>query len=188
MLVAILSPNKGRVYDPCCGSGGMFVQSEDFIRNHGGRLDDISIYGQESNPTTWRLAAINLAIRGISANLGKEPRDTFALINILIKNLITSSLIHLSIFLSGVEKKYNDPRWVYGRPPISNANYAWLQHMLWKLGPSGQAGIVLANGSMTSNTNNEGNIREEMIRKDVVEVMVAQAIISKYWNSSLYGF
>ncbi len=174
LLVAILSPNKGRVYDPCCGSGGMFVQSEDFIRNHGGKLDDISIYGQESNPTTWRLAAINLAIRGISANLGKEPRDTFAADqhpDQKFDYILANPPFNISEW-SG-EKYDNDPRWVYGRPPIGNANFAWLQHMLWKLRPGGQAGIVLANGSMSSNTSNEGNIREEMVRKDVVEIMIA---------------
>ena len=173
LLVAILSPNKGRVYDPCCGSGGMFVQSEDFIRNHGGKLDDISIYGQESNPTTWRLAAINLAIRGISANLGKEPRDTFAAdqhTDQKFDYILANPPFNISEW-SG-EKYDNDPRWVYGRPPVGNANFAWLQHILWKLRPGGQAGVVLANGSMSSNTSNEGNIREEMVRKDVVEIMV----------------
>ena len=174
LLVAIISPNQGRVYDPCCGSGGMFVQSEDFIKNHGGRIDDISIYGQESNPTTWRLAAMNLAIRGISANLGKEPRDTFARDqhpDQKFDYILANPPFNISDW-SG-EKYENDVRWVYGRPPASNANFAWLQHMLWKLRPGGLAGVVLANGSMSSNTSNEGNIREEMIRKDVVEVMVS---------------
>ena len=135
-LVAVLAPHKGGIYDPCCGSGGMFVQSEKFIQAHGGKRDDASIYGQESNPTTWRLAAMNLP----------TPLPE------------TSSPIR---------------RWVYGRPPVGNANYAWLQHMLWKLRPGGEAGVVLANGSMSSNQSGEGQIREAMVRGDVVEVMVA---------------
>ena len=173
-LVAVLSPHKGRVYDPCCGSGGMFVQSEEFIRSHGGRRDDISIYGQESNPTTWRLAAMNLAIRGFAADLGKEPGDTFAKDqhpDTKFDYIIANPPFNISDW--GGEKYEDDPRWVYGRPPVGNANYAWLQHMLWKLRPGGQAGIVLANGSMSSNTSSEGEIREAMIKGDVVEVMVA---------------
>ena len=173
-LVAVLSPNKGRVYDPCCGSGGMFVQSEEFIRSHGGRRDDISIYGQESNPTTWRLAAMNLAIRGFAADLGKEPADTFAKDqhpDTKFDYIIANPPFNISDW--GGEKYEDDPRWVYGRPPVGNANYAWLQHMLWKLRPGGQAGVVLANGSMSSNTSGEGEIREAMIKGDVVEVMIA---------------
>jgi len=173
-LVAVLSPHKGRVYDPCCGSGGMFVQSEEFIRSHGGRRDDISIYGQESNPTTWRLAAMNLAIRGFAADLGKEPGDTFAKDqhpDTKFDYIIANPPFNISDW--GGEKYEDDPRWVYGRPPAGNANYAWLQHMLWKLRPGGQAGIVLANGSMSSNTSDEGEIRKSMIKGDVIEVMVA---------------
>ena len=173
-LVAVLSPHKGRVYDPCCGSGGMFVQSEEFVRSHGGRRDDISIYGQESNPTTWRLAAMNLAIRGFSADLGKEPEDTFAKDqhpDTKFDYIIANPPFNISDW--GGEKYEDDPRWVYGRPPVGNANFAWLQHMLWKLRPGGQAGVVLANGSMSSNTSGEGEIREAMIKGDVVEVMIA---------------
>ena len=173
-LVAVLSPHKGRVYDPCCGSGGMFVQSEEFIRSHGGRRDDISIYGQESNPTTWRLAAMNLAIRGFAADLGKEPGDTFAKDqhpDTKFDYILANPPFNISDW--GGEKYEDDPRWVYGRPPAGNANYAWLQHMLWKLRPGGQAGIVLANGSMSSNTSDEGEIRKSMIKGDVIEVMVA---------------
>ena len=173
-LVAVLSPNKGRVYDPCCGSGGMFVQSEEFVRSHGGRRDDISIYGQESNPTTWRLAAMNLAIRGFAADLGKEPGDTFAKDqhpDTKFDYIIANPPFNISDW--GGEKYEDDPRWVYGRPPVGNANYAWLQHMLWKLRPGGQAGVVLANGSMSSNTSGEGEIRKAMIAGDVVEVMIA---------------
>lgn len=173
-LVAVLSPNSGRVYDPCCGSGGMFVQSEEFVKAHGGRVDDISIYGQESNPTTWRLAAMNLAIRGFAADLGKEPADTFARDQFPDRKfdyIMANPPFNTSDW--GGEKYESDPRWQFGRPPVSNANYAWLQHMLWKLRPGGQAGVVLANGSMSSNAGGEGQIREAMVRGDVVEVMVA---------------
>ena len=173
-LVAVLSPHSGRVYDPCCGSGGMFVQSERFVQAHGGRVDDISIYGQESNPTTWRLAAMNLAIRGFAADLGKEPDDTFArdqFPDLKFDYVMANPPFNVSDW--GGEKYEGDPRWQYGRPPVGNANYAWLQHILWKLRPGGQAGVVLANGSMSSNTGGEGQIREAMVRGDVVEVMVA---------------
>ena len=173
-LVAVLSPDKGRVYDPCCGSGGMFVQSERFIEKQGGRKDDISIYGQESNPTTWRLAAMNLAIRGFASDLGQEPADTFARDqhpDQKFDYILANPPFNISDW--GGEKYESDVRWVYGRPPAGNANYAWLQHMLWKLRPGGQAGVVLANGSLSSNSSKEGNIGDEMIRKDVVEVMVA---------------
>ncbi len=173
-LVAVLAPDKGRVYDPCCGSGGMFVQSERFIEAHGGRRDDISIYGQESNPTTWRLAAMNLAIRGLSGDLGREPADSFGRDqhpDQKFDYILANPPFNISDW--GGEKYESDPRWVYGRPPVGNANYAWLQHMLWKLRPGGEAGVVLANGSMSSNTSGEGKIREEMVRKDVVEIMIA---------------
>ena len=173
-LVAVLSPNSGRVYDPCCGSGGMFVQSEEFVKAHGGRVDDISIYGQESNPTTWRLAAMNLAIRGFAADLGKENGDTFGrdqFPDLKFDYIMANPPFNISDW--GGEKYEGDTRWQFGRPPVGNANYAWLQHMLWKLRPGGQAGVVLANGSMSSNTSGEGQIREAMVRGDVVEVMVA---------------
>jgi type I restriction enzyme M protein len=181
-LVAILSPHSGRVYVPCCGSGGMFVQCEKFIRQHAGKkahnpkkaADNISIYGQESNPTTWRLAAMNLAIRGLDFNLGKEPGDTFTRgqhpdlrADFILANppFNISDWWHAS--LTG------DPRWTHGDPPQGNANYAWLQHMLHHLKPTGRAGIVLANGSMSSSQNSEGQIRAAMVEADVVEVMVA---------------
>lgn len=173
-LVAVLSPHNGRVYDPCCGSGGMFVQSEEFVKSHGGRVDDISIYGQESNPTTWRLAAMNLAIRGFSADLGKEPADTFArdqFPDLKFDYIMANPPFNISDW--GGEKYDSDPRWKFGRPPVGNANYAWLQHMLWKLRPGGQAGVVLANGSMSSNQSGEGQMREAMVRGDVVEIMVS---------------
>lgn len=173
-LVAVLSPHHGKVYDPCCGSGGMFVQSEKFIEAHGGKIGDVSIYGQESNPTTWRLAAMNLAIRGIDYNLGREPADTFT------KNqhpdlradfILANPPFNISDWWHGSLE--GDPRWVYGTPPQGNANYAWLQHMLYHLKPNGRAGIVLANGSMSSSQNSEGDIRRAMVDSDVVEVMVA---------------
>jgi len=173
-LVAVLNPHHGKVYDPCCGSGGMFVQSEKFIEAHGGKLGDVSIYGQESNPTTWRLAAMNLAIRGIDFNLGKEPGDTF------LRNqhrdlradfVLANPPFNVSDWWHGSLE--GDPRWAYGTPPQGNANYAWLQHMLFHLKSSGRAGIVLANGSMSSSQNTEGDIRRAMVEADVVEVMVA---------------
>ena len=173
-LVAILSPHSGQVYDPCCGSGGMFVQSEKFIEAHGGKIGDVSIYGQEANPTTWRLAAMNLAIRGIDFNLGREPGDTF------IRNqhpdlradfILANPPFNISDWWHG--SLTGDARWVYGDPPQGNANYAWLQHMLHHLKPTGRAGIVLANGSMSSSQNSEGTIRAAMVDADVVEVMVA---------------
>ena len=173
-LVAVLAPHKGRIYDPCCGSGGMFVQSEKFIQAHGGKRDDASIYGQESNPTTWRLAVMNLAIRGFNVNLGQEPADTFARDQFPDEKfdyILANPPFNISDW--GGEKYESDPRWAYGRPPVGNANYAWLQHMLWKLRPGGEAGVVLANGSMSSNQSGEGQIREAMVRGDVVEVMVA---------------
>jgi type I restriction enzyme M protein len=173
-LVAVLAPHHGKVYDPCCGSGGMFVQSEEFIEAHGGKRGDVAIYGQEANPTTWRLAAMNLAIRGIDFNLGREPADTFT--NDQFKDLRADFILANPPFnisdwwhasLTG------DARWHYGDPPQGNANTAWLQHMLHHLKAGGRAGIVLANGSMSSSQNNEGQIRAAMVDADVVEVMLA---------------
>lgn len=173
-LVAVLAPHDGKVYDPCCGSGGMFVQSEKFIEAHGGKLGDVSIYGQESNPTTWRLAAMNLAIRGIDFNLGREPADTFVRNqhpDLRADYILANPPFNISDWWHGSLE--GDPRWVYGTPPQGNANYAWLQHMLYHLKPNGRAGIVLANGSMSSSQNNEGQIRAAMVEADVVEVMIA---------------
>jgi len=173
-LVAVLAPHEGKVYDPCCGSGGMFVQSEKFIEAHGGKIGDVAIYGQEANPTTWRLAAMNLAIRGIDFNLGREPNDTFT------KNqhpdlradfILANPPFNISDWWHATLE--GDPRWAYGDPPQGNANYAWLQHMLHHLKPNGRAGIVLANGSMSSTQNNEGTIRAAMVDADNVEVMVS---------------
>ncbi len=174
VLVEVLSPHKGKVYDPCCGSGGMFVQSEKFVESHGGKFGDLSIYGQEANPTTWRLVAMNLAIRGMDFNLGREPADTFHRNqhpDLKADYILANPPFNISDW--GGDKLASDPRWVHGTPPAGNANYAWLQHILWHLKPSGQAGVVLANGSMSSNQNNEGAIRKAMVEADVVEVMVA---------------
>jgi len=173
-LVAVINPHHGKVYDPCCGSGGMFVQSEKFIEAHGGKIGDVSIYGQESNPTTWRLAAMNLAIRGIDFNLGKEPADTFVRnqhSDLRADFILANPPFNISDWWHGSLE--GDPRWVYGTPPQGNANYAWLQHMLYHLKQNGRAGIVLANGSMSSSQNSEGDIRRAMVEDDVVEVMIA---------------
>ncbi len=173
-LVAILAPHEGKVYDPCCGSGGMFVQSEKFIEAHGGKLGDVSIYGQEANPTTWRLAAMNLAIRGIDFNLGKEPGDTFTRnqhADLRADFILANPPFNISDWWHA--SLTGDARWTHGDPPQGNANYAWLQHMLHHLKPTGRAGIVLANGSMSSSQNSEGQIRAAMVDADVVEVMVA---------------
>ncbi|MDE2128699.1 MAG: SAM-dependent DNA methyltransferase [Betaproteobacteria bacterium] len=174
VLVEVLAPHQGKVYDPCCGSGGMFVQSEKFIESHGGRFGDISIYGQEANPTTWRLVAMNLAIRGMDFNLGKEPADTFHRDqhpDLKADYVLANPPFNISDW--GGDRLLDDKRWLYGTPNPGNANYAWLQHILWHLNASGQAGVVLANGSMSSNQNNEGTIRKAMVEADVVEVMVA---------------
>lgn len=173
-LVAVLAPHHGKVYDPCCGSGGMFVQSEQFIEAHGGKLGDVSIYGQEANPTTWRLAAMNLAIRGIEFNLGREPADTFVRDqhpDLRADFILANPPFNISDWWHATLT--GDARWQYGDPPQGNANYAWLQHMLHHLKPTGRAGIVLANGSMSSSQNSEGEIRRAMVDSDAVEVMVA---------------
>jgi type I restriction enzyme M protein len=173
-LVAVLAPHHGKVYDPCCGSGGMFVQSEEFIEAHGGKRGDVSIYGQEANPTTWRLAAMNLAIRGLDFDLGREPADSFVRDqhkDLRADFVLANPPFNISDWWHGSLE--GDARWVYGDPPQSNANYAWLQHMLHHLKPDGRAGIVLANGSMSSSQNGEAQIRGAMVEADVVEVMVA---------------
>lgn len=173
-LVAILSPTNGRVYDPCCGSGGMFVQSERFIESHGGRRDDISIYGQESNPTTWRLAAMNMALRGYSADLGKEHGSTFEKDqhpDIKFDYILANPPFNDSDWEG--EKYREDVRWIYGTPSVGNANFAWFQHILWKLKSDGQAGVVMSNGASTSETSGDGDIRKAMILDDVVEIMIS---------------
>lgn len=174
VLVEVLSPHKGKVYDPCCGSGGMFVQSEKFAESRGGTFGDLSIYGQEANPTTWRLVAMNLAIRGLDFNLGKEPADTFHRDqhpDLRADYVLADPPFNISDW--GGDKLASDSRWVYGTPPTGNANYAWLQHILWHLKPSGTAGVVLANGSMSSDQISEGSIRKAMVESDVVEAMVS---------------
>ena len=173
-LVAVLSPSKGQIYDPCCGSSGMFVQSERFIEDHGGKLGDVSIYGQEANPTTWRLAAMNLIIRGMDYNLGKSYGDTFTQnqhLDLRADYCLANPPFNVSDWWHA--SLDGDARWKYGTPPQGNANYAWLQHILHHLKPTGRAGIVLANGSMSSSQNSEGQIRAAMVDADVVEVMIA---------------
>ena len=173
-LVAMLAPYQGRIYGPCCGWGGMFVQSEKFVEAHGGRRDDISVYGQESNPTTWRLAKINLAIRGIEGNLGEQHADSFR--DDLHRTLKADYILANPPFNMkewGGEGLQDDVRWKYGIPPKNNANFAWMQHMIHHLAPAGQAGIVLANGSMSSNTSGEGEIRKNIVEADLVDCMVA---------------
>ena len=174
LLVEMLSPYKGRVYDPCCGSGGMFVQSEKFVEAHGGRIGDISIYGQESNHTTWRLAKMNLAIRGIDGNLGKEHADSFHrdLHPDLRADYVLANPPFNDSDWRGDQLK-DDKRWKYGRPPASNANFAWVQHFIYHLAPAGIAGFVLANGSMSSNQSGEGEIRKAIVEADLVDCMVA---------------
>lgn len=172
VLVEMLAPFKGRVYDPCCGSGGMFVQSEKFIEAHSGRIGDISIYGQESNYTTWRLAKMNLAIRGIDAQIGHG--DTFH--NDRHPDLKADYVIANPPFNDSDwrgELLKTDKRWVYGVPPAGNANYAWIEHFISHLAPTGLAGFVLANGSMSSNQSGEGEIRKAIIEADLVDCMVA---------------
>jgi type I restriction enzyme M protein len=174
LLVEMLAPYKGRVYDPCCGSGGMFVQSERFIEEHGGKVGDLSIFGQESNPTTWRLARMNLAIRGIEANLGAENADTFH--RDLHKDLKADFILANPPFNAsdwGQERLVDDVRWKYGTPPAGNANFGWVQHFIHHLSPTGLAGFVLANGSLSSDQSGEGDIRRAMIEADMVDCMVA---------------
>lgn len=172
LIVAMLSPIKGRVYDPACGSGGMFVQSEKFVEEHGGHLGDISIYGQESNPTTRRLAIMNLAIRGIEADFGPEHADTFR--RDLHKDLKAQFVFSNPPFNdSDWHRVDDDVRWQFGVPPQGNANFAWVQHFVHHLAPDGYAGFVLSNGSMSSNQSGEGDIRRALIEADLVDCMVA---------------
>lgn len=174
VLVEMLAPYKGRVFDPCCGSGGMFVQSEKFVEAHGGRVGDIAVYGQESNHTTWRLAKMNLAIRGIDANLGPEPADSFR--RDLHPDLKADYVLANPPFNDsdwGGGQLRDDARWKFGPPPVGNANFAWVQHFVHHLAPTGIAGFVLANGSMSSNQSGEGEIRKAIIEADLVDCMVA---------------
>ena len=173
-MVAILEPYKGRVYDPCCGSGGMFVQSEKFVEAHGGRLGDIAIYGQESNYTTWRLAKMNLAVRGIDADIRWNSEGSFhkdELPDLRADVILANPPFNISDW--GGERLREDARWKYGLPPTGNANFAWLQHILHHLSPTGTAGVVLANGSMSSTQSGEGEIRKAMIEGEVVDCMIS---------------
>ncbi|MFN7430690.1 MAG: type I restriction-modification system subunit M [bacterium] len=172
LLVEMVAPYKGRIYDPCCGSAGMFVQSEEFIEHHGGRIGDISVFGQESNYTTWRLAKMNLAIRGIDAKI--THGDSFHQDqhpDLKADFVIANPPFNDSDWKG--DQLVNDPRWKYGVPPTGNANFAWVQHFLSKLSPTGIAGFVLANGSMSSGQSGEGEIRQRIIENDLVDCMVA---------------
>ena len=174
LIVEMLEPFKGRVYDPAMGSGGFFVSSEKFIEDHGGKIGDVSVYGQESNPTTWRLAAMNMAIRGIDFNFGKEPANTFTKNqhpDLRADYVMANPPFNIKEWWDG--KLEGDPRWEHGDPPKGNANFGWLQHMLYHLAPKGSMALLLANGSMSSNTKGEGEIRETIVKADLVECMVA---------------
>ena len=174
LIVAMLEPYQGRVYDPAMGSGGFFVQTARFIRAHQGDSGAISIYGQEKNRTTWKLAAMNMAIRGIEYNFGKGPADSFTApqhIDQKMDYVMANPPFNADEWWS--EALAGDPRWQYGIPPAGNANYAWLQHMLHHLAPSGRMALLLANGSMKSQSSGEGDIRRALIEADLVEAMIA---------------
>lgn len=174
LIVQMLEPFKGRVYDPAMGSGGFFVQSEHFIREHQGKIGEVSIYGQEYNHATWQLAAMNMAIRGIDFNFGKEPASTYTNDqhpDLRADFVMANPPFNMKEWDTGVSD--DDPRWTCGKPPSGNANFAWLQHMLHHTAPNGSVGLLLANGSMSSNTNNEGSIRKALIENDLIECMVA---------------
>ena len=171
LLVGMIEPFKGRVYDPCCGSGGMFVQSQKFVEEHRGRKDDIHIFGQEFTATTWRLCKMNLAIRGIDGNLGERDADTFG--NDLHKNLRADFVLANPPFnVSDYTLIQDDARWKYGIPPANNANYAWIEHIISKLSPTGVAGFVLANGSMSTSTKAEAEIRKNIIEAGLVDCII----------------
>ena len=174
VLVEMLAPYKGRIFDPCCGSGGMFVQSEKFVEAHGGRRADISVYGQESNPTTWKLAKMNLAVHGIETNLGPGHGDSFHMDlhpDLKADYILANPPFNMKDW--GGEHLRDDGRWRFGAPPVGNANFAWVQHFIHHLAPTGLAGFVLANGSMSSNQSGEGEIRKAIIEADLVDCMVA---------------
>ncbi|MFN7835413.1 MAG: type I restriction-modification system subunit M [Burkholderiaceae bacterium] len=174
VLVEMLEPFSGRIYDPCCGSGGMFVQSEKFVQEHGGRIGDIAIYGQESNYTTWRLAKMNLAVRGIDSDIRWNNEGSFhkdELRDLKADYILANPPFNISDW--GGDRLREDVRWKFGAPPVGNANYAWLQHIHHHLAPNGTAGVVLANGSMSSNQSGEGDIRKAMLEADAVDCMVA---------------
>ena len=173
-LVNVLEPYAGRVYDPCCGSGGMFVQSAKFIESHAGNINQISVYGQDSNPTTWKMAQMNLAIRGIEVDLGQYNADTFfndCHPTLKADFVLANPPFNLSDW--GADKLADDVRWKFGTPPNGNANFAWIQHIIHHLAPSGKAGVVLANGSLSSQSGGEGDIRRKLVEADLVDCIVA---------------
>ena len=173
-LVEVLQPYHGRVYDPACGSGGMFVQSAKFIQRHQGNINDISVFGQDSNPTTWKMAQMNLAIRGIEADLGQYNADTFfndCHPTLKADYVLANPPFNLSDW--GADRLADDVRWKYGTPPNGNANFAWMQHIIHHLAPSGRAGVVLANGSLSSQSGGEGDIRKQLVEADLVDCIVA---------------
>ena len=173
-IVEVLQPYEGRVYDPCCGSGGMFVQSAKFIQNHQKDINNISVYGQEANPSTWKMAHMNVAIRGLEANLGKSYADTFfddQHPTLKADFIMANPPFNLSDW--GADKLEKDPRWKYGIPPAGNANFAWMQHMIHHLSPVGRIGLVLANGALSSQTGGEGAIRQKIVEADLVEGIIA---------------
>ncbi|XQQ44589.1 type I restriction-modification system subunit M [Neisseria lisongii] len=174
LIVEMLQPYQGRVYDPAMGTGGFFVQTEKFIRSHQGKVSNISIYGQEYNPTTWRLAAMNMAIRGIEFDFGKQNADSFTNPQHIDKKMdfiMANPPFNIKEWWN--ESLTGDPRWQYGMPPEGNANFAWIQHMLYHLSPTGKIGLVLANGSMSNQTDGEGKIRQNLLQADLVEAMIA---------------
>ncbi len=173
-IVEILQPYAGRVYDPCCGSGGMFVQSAKFLKNHQKDLSGISVYGQEANPSTWKMAHMNVAIRGLEANIGQSYADTFfndQHPTLKADFIMANPPFNLSDW--GADKLEKDVRWKYGMPPAGNANFAWMQHMIHHLSPNGRIGLVLANGALSSQTGGEGEIRKKIIEDDLVEGIIA---------------
>ena len=173
-IVEILQPYAGRVYDPCCGSGGMFVQSAKFIQNHQKDINNISVYGQEANPSTWKMAHMNVAIRGLEANLGKSYADTFfndQHPTLKADFIMANPPFNLSEW--GADKLEKDVRWKFGIPPAGNANFAWMQHMIHHLSPNGRIGLVLANGALSSQTGGEGIIRQKIVEADLVEGIIA---------------
>lgn len=172
VLVDVLEPYSGRVYDPCCGSGGMFVQTEQFLERHNADLQAISVYGQESNERTWRMAKMNLAVHGLNANLGPRWQDTFARDvhpDVEMDYVLANPPFNVKVWA----RNESDPRWKYGVPPAKNANFAWIQHILSKLAPGGSAGVVMANGSMSTSSGGEGDIRARLVEADLVSCMVA---------------
>ena len=174
LLVEMLQPFSGRVYDPCCGSGGMFVQSARFVEAHGGSRDALSIYGQEKAASTWRLAKMNLALRGIEADLGPRDAETFTEDqhpDLRADFIIANPPFNLKGYWSAVLE--DDPRWAYGTPNASNANYAWIQHFLYHLAPSGSAGFVMSNGALSSKAKTDGTIRQTLVEADLVDCIVA---------------